>query len=82
MSSPDLALIHGGGDIVGFLEGMLERARAGEIEAIAVATVTSANTVGAGLAFRADAPHIWARTLGAVSNLRFMLLTGDLTFNT
>lgn len=77
----DLQLIHGGGDIVGFLEGMLDRAKAGEIEAVAIATVTSGNTVGAGLSYRADAPHIWARTLGAVSNLQFMLLTGDLTFN-
>lgn len=77
----ELRVMVGGGDVVSFLEGMLDKARRGEFEAVAIATLESDHSVGAGLAFKPDADHLFARTLGAVTNLQAAILEGRLTFN-
>lgn len=77
---PDLRVIYGGGEIVEFLERLMERARHGHIEVIAVATCETEGYVGSGLAFREDTSSPWVRTVGSVASLQHDLLTGRLTF--
>lgn len=79
---PDLRLVYGGGEIVGFLREMLEAAERGEFESVAIATVEANGNIGSGLAFKDDASQIWARQLAAVANLQHDILTGRLTFET
>lgn len=73
-------VITGGGDVVSFLEGMLERARDGDIEAIAVATLSPDGSAGRGLSFKPDTFSPWSRMIGAVAVLQDALVTGDLSF--
>lgn len=74
-----LRVIHGGGEIVAFLEAMLEKARTGQFDIVAVATCETDGNLGSGLAFR-DADMPFSRTLGAIANLQHDVLTGRLTF--
>lgn len=73
-------VITGSGDVVAFLEQMLERAREGEIEAVAVATLCPDGSAGRGLSFKPDTFSPWARMIGAVAILQDALVTGDLSF--
>jgi hypothetical protein len=74
VSRPELRVIEGGGDVVDYLEDLLESARKGEFEAVAVATVGSDGILGVGCSYRDDMDSAWARILASVVNLQHWLL--------
>lgn len=78
MSRPELRVIDGGGDIVAYCEDLLEQARAGNFEALAVASVGSGDCLGIGYACRDDLPRKWSMLVASVASLQHALLIGDI----
>lgn len=63
--SAHLTLIDGGGDIIAVLEAMLQSAKSGELEAVAVITCTTDRVQNAHYAYRDDMAFAWARLVAA-----------------
>lgn len=80
MSEPVLRLIEGGGNLVAFIEAMLDRARNGEIRTLAIAEVHPEGTVATGIAWGPGDPARFYPTLGAIAQLNHDLLIGELNF--
>lgn len=74
MSRPELRRIEGGGEIVDYLEGLLDAARAGQFEALAVASVHVDGELGIGYAYRDDMHRPWATIVASVTTLQHALL--------
>lgn len=71
-------VIIGNGDVVSFLEGMLDRARNGEIDAVCICMCKVNGNLGWGWSFKPDAPHTFARLLSAVTSAQHDMLMGGL----
>lgn len=75
---PALRLHVGGGDIVGYLEDLLERARAGEWQSLAVASVDRDGVQGVGFVWREDMPAPFSLILASVACMQHDLIEGGL----
>lgn len=69
-----LTKIEGRGDLIAHLEQLTEQARAGEIDAFAVASIGSDGTISHGWAYMDDMAQPWALLLAAVVSLQHDLL--------
>lgn len=70
---PTLRKIEGGGDVVALLEELTAQARAGELVAVAVATINSEGMQNVGWAYPDDMPFAFARIFTAAADLPFRL---------
>ncbi len=75
-----MGLIQGGGNVVTFLEDLTERARRGEIEAIACAVVTTNQTFFSTISYHPEAVRPFLSLSGAVATLQHDIQSGALTF--
>lgn len=75
MKPEGMRLIHGTGDVVQTLEELLEKARAGQIDAVVVATVEPPDGLLTYRAWRNDMPFAWARILASLEAARYWLLS-------
>ncbi|MFY9350640.1 MAG: hypothetical protein WBL20_17100 [Sphingobium sp.] len=73
-----LRLVHGGRDLVETLEHWLEKARAGELEIVVVATVDRENVQTWGWAHVDGIAAPWARMVAAVAGASHDLMTQGL----
>lgn len=73
---PDLNVIEGSGDVVAFLESMLEKARNGEIEGMSAAYSRTDGHNFVGYAYRDDMQYAWARLVAGADDLHRHLMNG------
>lgn len=76
-----LTLIEGNGDVVGYLETVLERAKRGEVSAVAIVMLSEPEGdpwVGWGFVHRVDALLPWARLVSGIQSASHDLLTNGL----
>ena len=77
MSGPVLHVIEGDGDVVTYLESLLEDARKGEYVACICATLGTDDVIGVGRAFREDVRYPFAMAVAMASVLHGMLLDDE-----
>lgn len=77
MSGPLLHVIEGDGDVVGYLEGLLERARQGEFVGALVATLDTEGIIAVGWAMRDDMEAKWSRNVAMAATLHDWLMRGE-----
>jgi len=78
MTKPPFRLVYGGGDIVEALEDALQKAKAGEFDAVVIVGITKTGFCGSHWAHVDDMAHPWARMLSAVASTQHELLANGL----
>lgn len=73
---PPLEVIVGGGDVVSFLESILEKARAGEIDGVIAAFSQADHHNFVGYAYRDDMAFAWSRLVANSDDLHQHLMNG------
>ncbi len=77
MSHPPLRTVYGERDLLDLLEAMVEKVKAGEVDAIAIATVEQGQ-LGMGYAYRDDLEHAWSRISSSVSSMHHCMMANGL----
>lgn len=78
MNERRLEVIHGRRDMIEALETMLEKAKAGELDAVAIATVQPNGWIGSLWSYKEDTPFVWARLYTSVASLADRLMSDGL----
>lgn len=78
MADDRLRVILGNGDVVSFLENVLDKARSGEIDAVCICMCGTDAGLRWGWAYKPDAPAPFSRILATVASAQDDLLKGGL----
>lgn len=78
MSGPVLRKIEGRADLLAHLDELRESVRAGNVDALAIASVENDGTIGHGWSYMEDIEQPWALLLAAVVSLQHDLLSNGI----
>ena len=72
-----LRMITGSADIISHIEGLIEQARAGEIDGLMSVVCTTDEMIQLGVTIKPDIPHRWARLVAGAADLKHYLISGE-----